>query len=103
MEKIKDYKKINLRDFRHKLTQLKDSLAAGEVYQVTEKGVPLAYVIPSKYKVSITKQKEEKKEEDLYDLLIKIKGKGQFKDEVKDETDYKVAYRKLLEKKYLKK
>lgn len=34
----KNYKKINLRDFRHKFTQLKDSFTSGEIYDVFENG-----------------------------------------------------------------
>jgi antitoxin (DNA-binding transcriptional repressor) of toxin-antitoxin stability system len=44
--KNKDYTKINLRDFRHNLTQVKDSLSSGEMFEVLEKGSPIGYFIP---------------------------------------------------------
>ena len=51
-----EYKKINLRNFRHNLTQVKDSLNAGQAYEVLERGKTIAYFIPAEYKVEIRKK-----------------------------------------------
>lgn len=56
--KGKEYTKINLRDFRHNLTQLKDSIEAGMIYQITEKGSPLAYFIPVQYDIDVKTSKK---------------------------------------------
>lgn len=100
----KDYTKIKLRDFRHKLTQLKNSLASGEIYQVTEKGVPLAYFVPADYELELKRKKLDQVK--FIDLLNQIAGKIELKDEVKHYKNIKDAYHHLLDlkyKKYLKK
>jgi len=58
--KITKYTKINLRDFRHNLTQLKDSMVEGEVYRVYEKGTPLAYIIPEGYDIDLNTEQEKR-------------------------------------------
>lgn len=98
----KEYKKINLRNFRHNLTQVKDSLASGEMYEVLEKGSAIGYFIPAQFDIKITKKKNIPQEEFRNAVLGLAEG-IEFKDEVKDCKDYKEAYRKLLEKKYLNK
>ena len=95
----KEYKKINLRDFRHNLTQLKDSLNAGQIYEVIDRGETLAYFIPPKYEVKIVKKKDRKQEE-FKKIFLDVMGTIELKDEIKGETDYKKAYHKLLDKKY---
>ena len=91
----KNYEKINLRKFRHNLSQLKDSLSAGQIYEVIERGKTFAYFVPSTYDIKITK-KEVKREE-----ISKI-----LKDSIgcvktKKYLDYKKQYLKDLRKKYL--
>jgi len=100
MKKDKPYKKINLRNFRHNLTQVKDSLTSGEMYEVLEKGNPVGYFIPAHFDIKITKKKDISQKE-WEDLVRSLAGAFEFKDEVKDSKNYKDAYRKLLEKKYL--
>ena len=97
--KITKYTKINLRDFRHNLTQLKDSLASGEVFEVTEKGNPLAYFIPSKYSVEITNENEVLTQEGFIQALNSPIGHF----DLPKDGNYKNEYRRLLEKKYMKK
>lgn len=94
----KDYKKINLRDFRHNLTQLKDSLNTGQVYEVIDRGRTLAYFIPSTYQVKL--KKKDKQQGEFKKALIDVMGTIDLKDEVKEEKDYKKAYHTLLDKKY---
>lgn len=94
----KDYKKINLRDFRHNLTQLKDSLNTGQVYEVMDRGQTLAYFIPSTYQVKLKKKNKQRGE--FKKALLDIMGTIDLKDEVKGEKDFKEAYHTLLDKKY---
>ncbi len=102
--KSKDYKKINLRDFRHNLTQLKDSLADGQVYEVIEKGNPIGYFVPSQYDIKLKeKLKKPQSDKTLFEILEPMRGKFELKDEIKHFTDYKKAYHYLLDKKYNKK
>jgi antitoxin (DNA-binding transcriptional repressor) of toxin-antitoxin stability system len=96
----KDYKKINLRNFRHNLTQVKDSLSSGEMYEVLEKGNPVGYFIPAHFDIAVSKKKSTSKQE-LKKAILSLSKGIEFKDEVKECKDYKEAYRKLLEKKYL--
>lgn len=98
--KNKDYTKINLRDFRHNLTQVKDSLSSGEMFEVLEKGSPIGYFIPAQFDINVMRKKDVSQEEFKKAVLGLAEG-IEFKDEVKDCKDYKEAYRKLLEKKYL--
>jgi len=92
------YKKINLRDFRNNLTQLRDS---GQAYTIFKKGVPFAYFIPSEYEVKVTKKKIT--QEEFCKILDSMTSHGvELKDEVKGEDSYKEVYRRLLEKKYLR-
>ena len=97
----KEYKKINLREFRHNLTQLKDSLNAGQIYEVIDRGDVLAYFIPARYKVKLT-EKQKLGSEDFESIFKAAIGCAELKDEIKGEKDYMEGYRKLLEKKYLK-
>jgi hypothetical protein len=103
----KEYKKINLRDFRHNFTQLKDSLADGEIYQVVEKGNSLGFFIPSAYNVEV-KNAEEDKTNEFVKYFLSVRGSFSLNDEAKElakvyGNDYKKIYHKLLEKKYSKK
>ncbi len=97
--KIKNYTKINLRDFRHNLTKLKDSIEAGEIFQVVEKGNPLAYFVSAKYEIQIEKSERGLTQEDFKEALKSPTGDLKF---LQDKS-YEKEYRKLLEKKYLKK
>lgn len=96
----KDYTKINLRNFRHNLTRVKDSLASGQMYEVLEKGSPIGYFIPAQFNIKVSKKKNISQEE-WRKIVLSLSGGIEFKDEVKDCKDYKEAYRRLLEKKYL--
>ena len=96
----KDYTKINLRNFRHNLTQVKDSLSSGQMYEVLEKGSPIGYFIPAQFDIKVSK-KNNVSQEEWRRIVKSVAGCAEFKDEVKDCKDYKEAYRRLLEKKYL--
>lgn len=89
-----EYKKINLRDFRNNVTQLRES---GQAYTILKKGVPFAYFIPAEYEVRVSKKKVT--QEKFCRILDDIAAN---RTELKEEGDYKEVYRKLLEKKYLK-
>lgn len=96
-----EYKKINLRKFRHNLTQLKDSLNAGQAYEVIDRGKTLAYFIPSDYEIKV--KKREDKDQKEYEKAIKdLIGCVKMSEEEKKNFDYKKEYRKALEEKYLK-
>ncbi len=98
-----EYKKINLRDFRHNFTQLKDSFSNGQIYEVIEKGSSIGYFVPSDYEIVATKKKKVTNEDfknlirEIGDLNIALNTKDQ------SRTDYMNIYREALERKYLKK
>lgn len=94
-----EYKKINLRKFRHNLTQLKDSLEAGQAYEVLERGKPLAYFIPADYKIDVKKGTTKK---DVSKILDNAIGCVNMTEKEKETFDYDSEYRKALEEKYLK-
>jgi len=94
-----EYKKINLRKFRHNLTQLKDSLANGQVYKVIERGQPLAYFIPADYEVVIEKKNSKKNVEKILNEAI---GSVPMSASKKKNFDYDKEYRKAMEKKHLR-
>ena len=91
-----EYKKINLRKFRHNLTQIKDS---GQAYEVLDRGKPLAYFIPSKYEIEVKKRTSKK---DVSEILDKAIGCVEMTKKEKETFDYDSEYRKALEEKYLK-
>lgn len=91
--KNKEYTKINLRDFRHNLTQLKDSLV--EIY---EKGTLIGYYIPEEYTVQIKRKQNKLTQESFKKALNLPVGTSKLSNDV----DYKEEYRRLLEEKYLK-
>jgi antitoxin (DNA-binding transcriptional repressor) of toxin-antitoxin stability system len=96
-----EYKKINLRKFRHNLTQLKDSLEAGQAYEVLERGKPLAYFIPADYKIEIKNDEEEKQKR--YEKVTKeLFGIVKMTDEERKNFDPDAIYRKAMEEKHLK-
>lgn len=98
----KDYTKIKLRDFRHNLSQLKDSLSYGQVYEITEKGKSLAYFIPSSYEVKLQKKKSSRKE--ILEALDRLQ--KSIPEELKkriEKEGYEKLYREEMEKKYLRK
>jgi antitoxin (DNA-binding transcriptional repressor) of toxin-antitoxin stability system len=94
-----EYKKINLRKFRHNLTQLKDSLANGQAYEVVERGQPLAYFIPVDYKVTLEKKNSKK---DVKKILDDTIGCVKMSENKKKTFDYEKEYRKAMEEKHLK-
>ncbi len=94
------YKKINLRKFRHSLTQLKDSLNAGQAYEVIDRGKTLAYFIPSDYQIEV--KKKDIKQQDYEKFIKSLFGCVKMSEEKKKNFDYEKEYRKALEKKYLK-
>ena len=94
-----EYKKVNLRDFRHNLTRLKDSMAAGQALEVYDRGVPAFTCIPKIYEFEITKKKERTREEDK-EILQGIIGILKVKD--KENFDYKKEYDRLIREKYSK-
>lgn len=97
--KGREYTKINLRDFRHNLTQLKDSIEAGMIYQVTEKGSPLAYFIPVQYDIDVKTSKKGLTQETFVKALNSKEGKF----DIPKNGNYKKRYRELLEEEYLEK
>ncbi len=102
--KNKEYQKINLRDFRHGLTQLKDALASGQVYEVVEKGNSIAYFIPAQYDITIERKEGEKeREESIGDIAEKLFATVELKEEIPNDPYYKKLYMRELRKKYLKK
>lgn len=94
-----EYKKINLRKFRHNLTQLKDSLESGQAYEVIERGQPLAYFIPADYKVTLEKKNSKK---DVKKILNNAVGCVRMSEDKKKMFDYEKEYRKAMEEKHLK-
>lgn len=102
MKKNKDYTKINLRDFRHNLTDLKDSLRDGEVYEVLDRGNTLAYFVPAQYEMQLRKS-EKRDDEPIGDTLRNIIGIAKLRYDLPDDPYYKKAYHKALSKKHLKK
>jgi antitoxin (DNA-binding transcriptional repressor) of toxin-antitoxin stability system len=100
---MEDYTKINLREFRQNLSQVKDSLASGQAYELMERGVSLGYLVPVKgFKITEEKKKKMTQEE-WVEFVHSLIGCAELKDEIKDVDDYMEGYRILLEKKYLKK
>lgn len=98
-----EYKKIKLRDFRHKFTQLKDSIASGQAYEVLERGEPIGYFIPSQFDIKVKDTKLQNSRRTLIKQnLLEAQGKFRLKKEVENFKDIKEAYRYLLRKKYLK-
>ncbi len=96
-----EYKKINLRNFRHNLTQLKDSLNAGQAYEVIDRGRTFAYFIPSEYQISIT-NKDDKLQEEYREKISSLFGCVKMSEKKKKNFDYDKEYRKAMEKKHLK-
>lgn len=94
----KDYKKVNLRDFRHNMTELRDS---GHVYEVMKKGDLFGYFVPARYEVEV-KDKRNASKKEFQKILKNISGKAQIKDEVAHMDDYDEMYRYLLTRKHLK-
>ncbi|HOK59574.1 MAG TPA: hypothetical protein PK432_01185 [Candidatus Dojkabacteria bacterium] len=95
-----EYKKINLRDFRQNLTQLKDSLNAGQAYEVIDRGKTLAYFIPSEYEVKVNKK--TKSTEEIERILTEAIGCVHMSEKKKKTFDYDKEYRKAMEKKHLR-
>ena len=95
----KDYTKIKLRDFRKNLTQLKDSLDSGQIYEVIDRGVSLAYFVPSRYKMKL-ETKRDKKHEDFIKALYALRGAAKVPKEIKEGMSYDELYRKNLLKKH---
>ena len=95
-----EYKKINLRNFRQNLTQLKDSLNAGQAYEVIDRGKTLAYFIPSEYEVNI--DKKTKSTEEIERILTEAIGCVHMSEKKKKTFDYDKEYRKAMEKKHLR-
>lgn len=100
----KDYKKINLRDFRHGFTQLKDSISAGQIYQVEEKSKVLGYFVPAKYEFEVKRKSLNKEElEEYRNCVRRLSGAFKLKRELQKGEDYMDIYREELERKYLRK
>ena len=95
-----EYKKVNLRNFRQNLTQLKDSLNAGQAYEVIDRGKTLAYFIPSEYEVKVNKK--TKSTEEIERILTEAIGCVHMSEKKKKTFDYDKEYRKAMEKKHLR-
>lgn len=96
----KEYKKIKLREFRQNLTQLKDSIQAGQIYEIYNRGEPLALFVPSQYEIKI--KKKGVNQEDFVKAIDDAVGCVNMPRKRKGQFDYKEEYTKLLEKKYMK-
>ena len=101
MEKQKNtnYKKISLRDFRHNLTQLKDSLAAGQIYEVTDRNNPFGYFIPNGYEFTVTK-KQKLNQDDFHKIMKELNGMAKPPKFVKNPKTDDDIYRNELLKRY---
>ena len=93
--KNKEYTKINLRDFRHNLTQLKDSIEAGMIYEVYDRGIP-TFICTSKNYEIIPKLQKQKTADDFEKML------SMPTDEINlpEDLDVDKEYGKLLDEKY---
>jgi len=95
--KNKEYTKINLRDFRHNLTQLKDSIEAGTVFEIYEKNVPIFICASRHYELKPLTEDEQTPEE--FDEILAMPVE---KSKLPNDFDVDKEYRKLLEQKYRK-
>ncbi len=91
--KNKKYTKINLRDFRHNLTQLKDSIEAGVIYEVHDRGVPAFICISKEHLIT----KEEGKSAKDFEKMLSMPTD---KINLPINLDVDKEYGKLLEKKH---
>lgn len=105
-DKVTNYRKINLREFRHKFTELKDSINSGQIYQVTERGNILGYFVPNGYDI-VRKGKKKISQDEFTKIVSSLKGKlklrGYENKPIPEDLDYRSIYRKHLEEKYLNK
>ena len=93
--KNKEYTKINLRDFRHNLTQLKDSIEAGMIYEVYDRGIP-TFICASKNYEIIPKLQKQKTADDFEKMLSMPTDKV----DLPKNLDVDKEYGKLLDEKY---
>ena len=94
-----EYNKINLSNFRQNLPQLKDSLNAGQAYEVIDRGKTLAYFIPSEYEVNI--DKKTKSTEEIERILTEAIGCVHMSEKKKKTFDYDKEYRKARVYEYI--
>jgi antitoxin (DNA-binding transcriptional repressor) of toxin-antitoxin stability system len=95
-----EYKKINLRNLRHNLTQVKDSLKAGQAYEVLERGKSIGYLVPAHYNINLEKEDIKKKKYQI--ALEELVGAAELTEEEKKNFDPDAIYRKAMEDKHLK-
>ncbi len=88
------YKKINSRKLRHEFSALRDSISAGQAYELTYRGSPLAYVIPAEYDVSVKKATKGSDKDAFMSAVNGLRGA------LKDKTDRESSYRKRLARKH---
>lgn len=102
MNSTPEYTEISLRDFRHSLGSLKNTLKYGKLYKITERGKSLAYFVPAHLSLTFS-QNDSAREDALGNRVTDLIGTGKASTEVLEaEGDYKKTYRALLGKKYLK-
>ena len=92
--KNKEYTKINLRDFRHNLTQLKDSLV-----RIYEKGIPIGCYIPEQYEVKIESKQEIRREQMRKALQLPL---GHLATQKHKNIDANEEFKKIMIEKYKK-
>lgn len=96
-----EYKKINLRDFRNNLSEVRDS---GYAYTILKKGEVYGYFVPAEYDIEIKHKDGAVSREEFFEILERFrKHPLEFKDEVKDAKTVKEAYHRLLDIEYGKK
>jgi antitoxin (DNA-binding transcriptional repressor) of toxin-antitoxin stability system len=98
----KDYTKVNLREFRHNLSQLKDSLSYGQMYEVTEKGKSIAYFIPSEYEVKVVKKKSKNSTEEFFKAVKELQDSipDSLKKKLVTDEDFERSYSEEMERKH---
>lgn len=87
-----EYKKINLREFRHNLTQLKDSPIA-----IYERGIHIGYYIPKQYDIEVVTGQEKKREGLKEALKLPL---GHLKSQKNKNIDVNKEFKKLMIEKH---
>lgn len=88
------YKKINSRKLRHEFSALRDSISAGQAYELTYRGSPLAYVIPAAYEVEVKSKKERGDKKLFMNAVNGLRGT------LKKDANRDDLYRKRLARKH---
>jgi antitoxin (DNA-binding transcriptional repressor) of toxin-antitoxin stability system len=95
-----EYRKINLRKLRQNLTRVKDSLKAGQAYEVFERGKSIGYLIPTDFNIKLEEEDNKKKKYQI--ALEELIGAVELTEEEKKNFDPDAIYREAMEDKHLK-